>query len=406
VLALRKADAWWLVAATSLAMSISYVDRQTLSVLAPTITRSLGISESAYGWLASAFSAAYLATGPAAGVFIDRVGARRGLLAGVVIWSIVAALHAVAPGFGAFVALRLALGAAESPSFPAGAQAVQRGMAPVDRPRGMALIFVGMSAGGLLAAPVAIGLATRFGWRAAFAGTAALALAWVPVWLVVTRRPAVRAALDDAGDGLARSRMRDVAAHPAMLRGLAGLLAIVPASAFAMAWEAKFYVRQFALPQSGLTTYLVSSAVAYDIGALLFGDLAGRRARRRHDGSPPRLLLGSGAALAGMGLAGLAYASTPHLALAFFVASGAGRGAVVTLCNVDTLGRMPRRAVAAAGGVIASAQALGAMVVNPLLGSAVQRLGYSPALVALALWTVPGTLAWVLWRPASTSSEV
>ena len=109
-------------------MSLSYVDRQTLSVLAPTITKALGISDVGYGWLGSAFSLAYLAGGPLAGMWIDRVGARRGLLAAVVAWSVVAALQAAAPGFGALVAMRLALGLAESPTFPGGVQTVQRGL--------------------------------------------------------------------------------------------------------------------------------------------------------------------------------------------------------------------------------------------------------------------------------------
>ena len=390
------------MAATTLAMSLSYVDRQALSVLAPTITKALHISDAGYGWLGAAFSVAYLVAGPLAGALVDRVGARRGLLGGVVLWSAVAALHAFAPTFAVLFALRLALGLAESPTFPCGVQAVQRGLGPADRARGMSLLFVGMSIGGMLAPPVAIGLSTRFGWRAAFLGTAALAALWSPLWIAVTSRPTLRAALDHRDDGVARSTMRDVARHPALLRGLVGLIAIVPASAFAMAWEAKFYVRQFALSQGGLAPYLVASAIAYDAGALAFGELAGRRERRAgHGGDPPRLLLGCGAVLAAAGVAGLAIAPLPHVALACFVASGAGRGAVVTLCNTDALGRVPLRAVSAAGGVIASVQSLGAIVTNPLVGQAVQRFGYRPALLVIAAWTVPGTLAWLFW-PAAT----
>ena len=137
------------------------------------------------------------------------------------------------------------------------------------------------------------------------------------------------------------------------------------------------------------------------MGAILFGDLAARRERRRgHDRSPPEALLACGAALAAAGLTGLAVAPTAHMALVCFLASAAGRGAVVTLCNTDALARVPRGAVSAAGGVIASVQSLGAIVTNPALGHAVQRFGYSPALAVLAAWTVPGTIAWLL-LPAS-----
>jgi MFS transporter, ACS family, hexuronate transporter len=402
---LRRTEVWSLAAVTTLAMSLSYVDRQTLSVLAPTITKALGISDVGYGWLGAAFSFAYLLGGPLAGMWIDRVGARRGLLGAVLLWSGVAALHAAAPGLGALVAVRLALGLAESPTFPGGVQAVQRGLPEGDRARGMSLLFVGMAVGGMLAPPIANGIATRFGWRAAFLGTAALAAAWAPLWWSITLRPRVRAVLDDASDTEARPSMLKTASHPAMIRGLIGLLAIVPASAFAMAWESKFYVRQFGLTQKGLTGYLVASAVAYDVGAILFGDLAARRERRRgHDRSPPRALLACGALLAVAGLAGLAVAPSPHAALGWFIASAAGRGAVVTLCNTDTLARVPRRAVSTAGGVIASVQSLGAIVTNPILGHAVQGYGYRPALAVLAAWTLPGTIAWLL-MPATPAAR-
>jgi MFS transporter, ACS family, hexuronate transporter len=404
---LSRTEVWALAAVTTLAMSISYVDRQTLAVLAPTITKELRISDVAYGYMGSAFALAYMAGGPFAGVWIDRVGARRGLLGSLLGWSAIAALHALTPGVSALFALRVALGLAESPTFPAGAQTVQRGLPEGDRARGMSLLFVGMSLGGMLAPPIAIGLATRYGWRAAFLGTAALAAAWAPAWLVVTSRPRVRGAIDAAAGGAhaVRPSMLSVAALPAVTRGLAGLLAIVPASAFAMAWEAKFYVRQFGLTQAGLTGYLVASAVAYDLGAVLFGDLAARLGKRRGDGEPPRALLAVGALLAAVGLVGLALAPSSHVAVVFFLASGAGRGAVVTLCNTDTLARVPRSAVSAAGGVIASAQALGAIIVNPFLGHAVQRFGYAPALFVLAAWTVPGTIVWLL-LPASPPDVV
>src|SRR5258708_33701096 len=109
-------------------MAISYVDRQTLAVLAPTVTKALHIDDAQYGWLASAFSIAYLVAAPIAGKVIGVVGARRGLLAAVLAWSLVAALHAVVPGFGVLFALRIALGGAGSPSFPGATQTVQRAL--------------------------------------------------------------------------------------------------------------------------------------------------------------------------------------------------------------------------------------------------------------------------------------
>jgi ACS family hexuronate transporter-like MFS transporter len=409
VATLERRQAWAVTLTVTAAMSISYVDRQTLSVLAPTVTKVLAIGDAAYGWLGSAFSVAYLVGGPFAGALVDRLGARRSLPGAIALWSIVAALHAVAPGFGTLLGLRLALGLAESPSFPAGAQVVQRVLSPADRARGMSLLFVGMSLGSMIAPPIAIALATRVSWRAGFAGTAAIAALWLPLWAVVTRSPVVRRALDQgltdpasgsrngAGPLGVRPRRLDAAFHPAMLRGLVGLLAVVPLSAFMATWEAKFYVRQVRMDQASLAPYLMASAFLFDAGALLFGDLASRGVRVRGDAAPPRLLFATGAFLAAAGMATLAVAHTPVVVLIGMGLGGVGRGAVVTLTNSDTLGRMPPGMVSAAAGVIASVQSLGAIVVNPIVGAVVSRHSYEGVVLALAAWAVILALAWLAW---------
>src|SRR5262245_50375885 len=99
-------------------MAVSYLDRQAIAMLAPTITAELRIDEEAYGWLASAFSIAYLVSAPLAGRLLERVGVRRGLLGAVVLWTIVSALHSIVPGFALLFAMRLLLGVTEAPSFP------------------------------------------------------------------------------------------------------------------------------------------------------------------------------------------------------------------------------------------------------------------------------------------------
>jgi predicted MFS family arabinose efflux permease len=252
----------------------------------------------------------------------------------------------------------------------------------------------------MLAPPVAIALATRFSWRAAFVGTASLAAAWLPLWWAVARKHDVRAALDARPPARAAVRPFDVGLHPAMRRGLVGVLVVVPASTFMLSWEAKYYVREAHLAQGSLAPYLVTSALLYDAGALLFGDLASRRARARGDGSPPRLLFALGTLLLGSGMAILSVAHTPAAALAGMAVGAAGRGAVVTLAISDTLARVPQQAVAAGAGVIASVQSLCAIVVSPLIGAVVQHHGYGGVVLALGAWVVSLAAAWIAWPAA------
>jgi ACS family D-galactonate transporter-like MFS transporter len=394
-----RATGWTLTAATVLAMSISYVDRQTLNVLAPTVTKALHIDDAAYGWLGSAFNLAYLVGAPIAGALIDRVGARRSLPGAVLVWSLVAALHAVAPGFGVLLGLRLALGLAESPTFPAGVQIVRSALPAEEQPRGTSLLYVGMSLGALAAPKLAIAIATRWSWRWAFVGTGMLAAAWLPVWWWLTRRPDTRGVLDERAPVKSASRL-EAALHPAMLRGLVGMLAVTPMSVFMLAWEAKLYVAQAHLAQAELAPYLTASAFLYDIGALVGGDLASRRARSTGDASTPRALFAAGLVVAVAGPLSLSVAHRSTAVLVGMCLSALGRGAVIPLAISDALVRMPKRVAAAAGGVVASAYALAGVIVNPIVGAAVKGGGYVGVVLGLATWTTIVGIAWLAWRPA------
>ena len=403
---LPRSTAWALTLASVLALTISYVDRQTLSVLAPTVTRALHIDDAAYGWLSAAFSLAYLVGAPFAGALVDRLGARRSLPAAILLWSFVAALHAVAPGIGVVVGLRLALGVAESPSFPAGVQIVRRVLPAESQERGTSMLFVGMSAGAMVAAPLAIFVATRASWRWAFIGTAALAAAWLPLWWALTRSARVREVLDTrpaaettSTKGATRTRRIEAALHPAMLRGLVGVLSVTPMSVFMLAWESKFYVARTSLVQADLAPYLVASAVLYDAGALVAGDLASRASRATGGRATHRALFAVFLAAAVAGPLVLVAAHTPGAALLGMCLGGFGRGAVLPLAVGDALGRMPKRIAAAAGGVVASAHSLASVIVNPIVGAAVKRTGYVEVVVAIAVWTLPLGVAWLLWRP-------
>jgi MFS transporter, ACS family, aldohexuronate transporter len=399
----RDRMGWPLALAATFTMAISYVDRQTLAVLAPTVTKALGISDQAYGWIASSFSIAYLVGAPLAGRLIDLLGARRGLLGAVLTWSIVAALHALVPGFAVLFALRIALGLAEAPSFPGAAQTVSRALPPEAQARGFGLLFVGSSLGSMLAPPLAVGLAGWLGWRAAFIGVAIVGLSWIPVWLALAFSPRGREILDRpaerASEAASWGEWLRLWAHPAVLRAVVAVLATAPTVSFVLLWGAKYLVRERGLQQADVGKILWIPPLLWDAGSLLFGHLASERAARRADGSPPRLLFGAAAvmttAIAAMPLAPSALTAV----LVAGVALGGGAGCFALL-TADMLARVPARLVSTAGGLVAAAQSLAYIVANPLVGASVERhAGYSQILWQLGLWVIPGCAAWIAWRP-------
>src|SRR5947209_20234793 len=111
---MRPIHRWALVGMAVLAMAVSFLDRQALATLGPTVCDRLGLSNLEFGYAAAAFSVAHVIGAPLAGMFLDRVGVRRGLLAAVLIWSAVAAAHSLAAGVVSLVLLRALLGLAEA----------------------------------------------------------------------------------------------------------------------------------------------------------------------------------------------------------------------------------------------------------------------------------------------------
>ena len=410
-LELTRRRGWLLAIMATLTMTVSIMDRGTLAVLAPTVTATLGMSEVDYGWVNSAFSIAYLFCAPLAGRMIDRVGARRGLFVSVIVWSFVAALHALVPSFAILLLLRVALGVAESPSFPGASQIVQRALPLSDRARGYGILLVGSALAGAIGPPLVTTLNARFGFRVAFLGSSAVAmLLWIPLWRWFAFAPDARRALDavpeasPGGDSPRAIALTTLMRHRAVIRMFIAMIAIAPSIAFWTVWSSKFLVARYHVDQNALGRYLWVSPIFLDVGMVLFGDLASRRANARRDGSPHRALFAVATLLAGTQLA---MALTPPIlvALAIMAVASLGVGGYISLLTSETYGRVPAAAVSRVGGLFASAQSLCFIVDYPLLGRLVQGAGYPTVTVVTALMVLPGGLYFALGSAPALHDE-
>ncbi len=380
-------------------MTVSFFDRTTFAVLGLTVKEQLHISGAGFGWLTAAFSIAYLVATPLSGWWIDRVGARRGLVWSVLAWTTIAALHALAPSFAVLFLLRIALGIAEGPSFPGSAQTVHRILPPHERARGFGVLFTGSSIGAMLAPPIASALYAAAGWRVAFLGTALLGLVWIPAWLFSTTRRGVREQLDHGvrtDEAAVRQRVLDVLKQRVMIRAFISIIAVAPIFGLVLGFGALYLKQAFGIEQEDVGHYLWLPPVAFDGAAILFGHLASRQ--HRSSGEPPRLLFAIGMVLA-MTLVSLPWMPTVWCALAALAVAGAGSGIVYTLTTADLLSRVPAGSVSFATGVGAAAQSLALIISSPLIGASVDRFhSFDVAMVALGLWVVPGCVVWLLWR--------
>ncbi len=188
-----RAMKWWAPTASMLLLSLlSYVDRNVLALLSPTILGETGLTAQSYGLMISAFSAAYLIGNPIWGRLLDRFGVRVGLASAALFWTCASASHALARTALAFAVARAALGFGEGATFPGGLLTATQTLRPDQRARGIAIAYSGASLGAMISPILVEPIAARWGWRGAFLFTGLLGVAWLTLWSVVSRDPRLR----------------------------------------------------------------------------------------------------------------------------------------------------------------------------------------------------------------------
>ncbi len=191
---MKRLSLWIPTASMLLVSLISYIDRNTLALLAPTILKDTGLTAEQYGFVISAFSLAYMLANPLWGRWLDRFGLRLGMLLAVAVWSLASASHAIAAGFLGFALARATLGFGEGATFPGGLRTVMQTLPPSLRARGVAVAYSGGSMGALITPLIITPIALAWGWRAAFLFTGLIGLRWLGLWLLVSRRRDVQRA--------------------------------------------------------------------------------------------------------------------------------------------------------------------------------------------------------------------
>jgi len=180
---------WFICALLFAATTINYVDRQILSLLKPILDVELGWTNEQFGYVNSAFQAAYGVGLLGFGWFIDRFGTRLGYALSIVLWSLAALGHAAVHSVTGFRWARLALGVGEAGNWPAAVKAIAEWFPQRDRAFATSLFNAGTMAGAIVA-PASIPLiAQKLGWRAAFVMAGLAGFLWLVLWLVYYQPP-------------------------------------------------------------------------------------------------------------------------------------------------------------------------------------------------------------------------
>jgi ACS family hexuronate transporter-like MFS transporter len=180
---------WVVVTLLFFAMVINYVDRQTIGILKPTLSKEFGWNESDYANLVFWFQASYAVSYLVFGRVMDRLGARWGFGLAFAIWQVAHIAHAGARGLNDFIFARIALGVGEGGGFPGGIKAVTEWFPKKERAFATGIFNAGTNIGAIVTPLVIPAITIAWGWEMAFIITGVAGLIWLPIWLIVYRRP-------------------------------------------------------------------------------------------------------------------------------------------------------------------------------------------------------------------------
>jgi len=180
---------WVVCALLFFGTTVNYIDRQVLGILAPELRRVIGWNDVQYGYIVTAFSAAYALGLLLSGRLLDAIGTKLGYGAALVFWSLAAMAHALASTPFGFGAARFALGLGEAANFPAAIKSVAEWFPKKERALATGIFNAGTNVGAIVAPLVVPWLALSYSWQWAFILTGAFGFTWLVFWFWLYETP-------------------------------------------------------------------------------------------------------------------------------------------------------------------------------------------------------------------------
>ncbi|HXJ91723.1 MAG TPA: MFS transporter [Terriglobia bacterium] len=167
---------------------INYLDRSTISLALPLVSKDLTLGPTSKGVVLSAFFWSYALMQIPIGRATDRVNLRWLYAAAFALWSLGQGLTGFAGSFGVLILCRMLLGVGESIYLPGGTKIVSLLFAPSERGLPCGIFDFGTRMGMVLGGLLIPWLLLHLGWRLAFRLVGFAALTWLVPWLWASRR--------------------------------------------------------------------------------------------------------------------------------------------------------------------------------------------------------------------------
>jgi MFS transporter, ACS family, hexuronate transporter len=391
---------WWIGGLLFVSTVINYIDRQTLSVLAPFLKRDYQWNNEDFALVVISFRVAYAIGNVVWGRLLDRMGTRRGLTLTVVWYSIAAMLSSLATGLRSFCAFRFLLGAGESANWPGATKAVAEWFPKRERGWAVALFDSGSSIGGAIAPFLVFWLYQTFGtWRYAFLLTGTLGFFWLIAWRLLYYPPeqhpriheSERAMIvKDKSDDLLTSSANEAVSWMQLLKlpqtwgVIIGKALTDPVWFFIADWFAIYLVAKGIRLEEGILVFWIPFMAA-DLGNFFGGGASSWLIRRGWSVGRARravILFGGFGMLL---LSVTAFTSNPFALAALFGFSTFAYAAFSTIILVLPSDLFHSQSVASVSGLSGMGAGVGTIISTFLVGYVADHFSFEPILIAASL---------------------
>lgn len=381
---------WLILSLLFIITVINFIDRQTLSVLAPVVRETLHLSNEQYGRIVSSFQFGMMTGELPMGALMDRVGVRFALAGAVLWWSGATSAQALA-GTGTQLGLtRFWMGTGECGNYSGGLKVVTQLFRKENRTLAIGIFNSGSMVGATIAPPIIVYLLQHHGYRAAFLVAASLGFLWVPLWWLLYRNPQE---VMDVSEERPRRSVRQLFRLPTVWAVMLCRFFIGPVMQFYWYWIPNylFHERHLTMSEIGYVAWL--PFVLGDVGGVAGGWSAGILQRRGFSIHAVRKITMYSSALVCVAslfvplvrnvltaylLIGVAMLADNFLSANMF-------GAVTDLFPEDEVGRVTGFTGLAAG--------FSGLLFPLLTGYLVDHVSYTPVFFLIAIMPILGTVA-------------
>jgi ACS family hexuronate transporter-like MFS transporter len=271
---------WVVLAMVFFAITINYIDRMVMGLVAPELRETFHIDARAYGYITAAFGLCYALGQAMSGRWLDWIGTRVGYAIALFAWSIASMMHAVAGSALGFGIMRGILGVTESPAYPAANKTLAEWFPKKERALAMGFANAGANVGAILAPIMVAYLVVNHGWQWAFIGTGAVGLIWLFFWIPLYRKPHEHPRVNadelayihsDAPEPAGKVRWARLLTFPQSWGFALGKFCTDPIWSFYLFWLPTFFKDKFGVNLAGVALPMVVIYLMADVGSIAGG---------------------------------------------------------------------------------------------------------------------------------------